>query len=191
MSVPAGVTAARVLLAAMGATAAIGLGACRGRETVASRDAEAPSAAGSSEATAADTPPPGVSAPAWEAYAAARKAIWAKDLVSGQAGFKEAVAAQPDFTEAWYNLGAMTAHLAIEAAGEGRDGDALSLFRESVTQKRRASDLIAEGKWFVYLKEDEQKGVVSDLRHALEDADAVVQDEESLLIALRMWAARR
>ena len=60
-----------------------------------------------------------------------------------------------------------------------------------VTQKRRASDLIAEGKWFVYLKEDEQKGVVSDLRHALEDADAVVQDEESLLIALRMWAARR
>jgi hypothetical protein len=180
-------------LAAAIAIAAVGLWACRGRGAEMPPDTRAESAAGTAAAPAetTPTPPPGLTAPAWEAYVAARQAIWANDLVTGQARLQEAIAAQSDFTEAWYNLGATTARLAGEAAGAGRDGDALTLFRESVTQKRRASDLIAEGKWFVYLKEDEQAGVVSDLRHALEDADAVVADEESLLVALKMWAARQ
>jgi hypothetical protein len=184
-----------MLAAAMAAMLAVGLGACRGQGAGTPPDAGAASAEGSSASVAGTaveaTPPPGVSAPAWEAYAAARKAIWANDLALGQLRFKEAIAAQFDFTEAWYNLGATTSRLAIEAAGAGRDGEALTLFRESVTQKRRASDLIAEGKWFVYLKPEEQEGVVSDLRHALEDADEVVANEEALLAALRMWASRR
>jgi hypothetical protein len=183
-----------ILAAATAAIVAIGLGGCRGRGAETPPDAAAESAAGSSagaEATAAATPPPGLTAPAWEAYVAARKAIYDSNLVEGQVRLKEAIAAQSDFTEAWYNLGATTSRLAIEAAGAGRDAEALMLFRESVTQKRRAGDLIAEGKWFVYLKQDEQAGVVSDLQHALEDADAVLADEDSLLAALRIWAARR
>jgi hypothetical protein len=32
--------------------------------------------------------------------------------------------------------------------------------------------------------------VISDLQHALEDVDAVLADEPSLLAAMRMWAER-
>ncbi len=177
----------RVATAAVVVVTAV-LGACRSDGAGAAAAREGAAAA---ETPAAPTPPPGLSAPAWEAYVAARKAIYDNNLVEGQARFKEAIAAQPDFTEAWDNLGATTSRRALEAAGAGRDAEALTLFRESVTQKRRSSDLIAEGKWFVYLKPEEQAGVVSDLQHALEDADAVLADEDSLLAAMRIWAARR
>jgi hypothetical protein len=134
-------------------------------------------------------PPIGLSAEAYEAYEAGKHSIRAGDLAGGHQHLKAAVEAQPDFTEGWYNLGATTSRLAIEAAGSGRDDEALALFRESVDQKRRAQELIDQGKWFVYTTASDQETVRSDLGHALEDADAVLADEASLLAALRLWAA--
>jgi len=136
-------------------------------------------------------PPAGLSAPAFQAYEAARQSVGAGDSAGARDHFLEAVGAQPDFTEAWYNLGATTTRLAVAAAGAGQDQQALVLFREGVGQKRRARSLIDEGKWFVYTTTEQQEQVISDLQHALEDADAVLADEPSLLAALRLWAAAR
>lgn len=143
---------------------------------------------------AAPTPAPapvGLSPAALEAYEAAKRSVFAGDLDEARGHFTEATDAQPDFTEAWYNMGAATSRLSIAAAGAGEDQRALALFREAVSQKRRARALIDEGKWFVYTKVEEQEQVISDLQHALEEADAVMADDDSLLTALRMAAAGR
>jgi len=116
--------------------------------------------------------------------------VSAGDLAGAREHFLEAVAAEPGFTEAWYNLGATTTRLSIAAAGAGKNQEALAFFREGLDQKRRASALIDEGRWFLYTPEQREQ-VISDLQHALEDADAVLADQASLLAALRLWAARR
>jgi hypothetical protein len=77
----------------------------------------------------------------------------------------------------------------VEAAGRGEDPAALAFFREGVDAKRRADQLIRDGKWFIY-SPPQQAQVISDLAHALEDADEVLANEPALLIALRLHAAR-
>lgn len=112
------------------------------------------------------------------------------DLASAARGFSRAAELQPDFTEAWYNLGAATSRQAAEVAGRGHDAEALQLFRAAVGHKRRAGELIASDTWWIY-DEGQQAVVRSDLENALRDADAVLADEKSLLIALRMQAGAR
>jgi hypothetical protein len=127
--------------------------------------------------------PPDVAA----AYHAAREAVWHSDHTEARRQLTIAVGLMPDFTEGWYNLGAATSRLSVEAAGRGDDAAALSLFREAVDAKRHAESLIAQGRWLVYGPE-QQAAVQEDLRHALEDADEVMANEEALLIALRLTA---
>jgi predicted negative regulator of RcsB-dependent stress response len=138
-------------------------------------------------AAATPAPPPGLSAEAFQAYEAAKQSVEANDLATARGHFQDAVAAQPDFTEGWYNLGATTTRLAAVAALAGQDPEAIALFREGVNQKRRAESLIGQGKWYIYTPQ-QQEQVISDLQHALEDVDAVLADEPSLLAAMRMWA---
>jgi tetratricopeptide (TPR) repeat protein len=171
--------------------AALGIAACRGQ----SKDAEAlPKNEPVAEATTPTSPPTtptplGLSAKALQAYVDARAATRAANLDEARDLLKQAVAIQPDFTEAWYNLGATTSRLSMAAAVNERDQEAIALFREAVEEKRRAQALVEDGKWFVYKTSEEQDQVISDLRHALEDADAVLADEPSLLAAMRIWAA--
>jgi tetratricopeptide (TPR) repeat protein len=124
------------------------------------------------------------------AYEAARLAIRSDDTEEARRQFQRAVELMPEFTEGWYNLGASTTILAIRAAGAGDDAEALTLFREAVAAKRRAQDLIGEGKWFIY-EDPERAKVVHDLTEALPEADEVLADESSLLIALRLYAERQ
>ncbi len=167
--------------------AALGFASCRGKD----KAAEAPPTTEPvMEATASTAPPPpGLSLEAFRAYQDAKVAVRAESLDEARDLLKRAVELQPDFTEGWYNLGATTSRLAMAAAAEARDQEALALFRSAVEQKRRAQALIGEGKWFVYTTPEEQDQVIFDLRHALEDADAVMADEASLLAAMRIWAA--
>jgi len=96
----------------------------------------------------------------------------------------------PDFTEGWYNLGAAASRLAVEAAGRSDDQAALAFFREGVDAKRRADQLIREGRWLIY-GPTEQAQVTADLAEALADADDVLANEPALLIALRLHASRQ
>jgi tetratricopeptide (TPR) repeat protein len=166
----------------------LGIAGCRGK----AKDAEAlPKTEPVAEAAAPPTtpPPPGLSNKALQAYVDAKIAIRAANLDEARNLLKQAVEVQSDFTEAWYNLGATTSRLAMAAAVDSRDQEAIALFREAVDEKRRAQALVDEGKWFVYKTREEQDQVIFDLRHALEDADAVLADEASLLAAMRIWAA--
>ena len=121
------------------------------------------------------------------AYEAAKDSVRAGDYSTARTQLSHAVKLKPDFTEGWYNLGSTTARLAAEAAALNRDAVAIALFRQSVAEKRKAQALILEGKWCIY-GPDEQAQVTSDLDNALENADEVMANERSLLIALKMMA---
>jgi tetratricopeptide (TPR) repeat protein len=137
---------------------------------------------------AAEDTSPSFSAEVRAEYEQAKDAVRAQDYRRAQAHLEKTVALLPDFTEGWYNLGATYAHLAIVAAQESGRDEALAYFRQAVDAKRTARDLMDQGRWYVYLAEEEQTQVRGDVEKALEDADAVLADEASLLIALRIWA---
>lgn len=120
-------------------------------------------------------------------YEAGRDAVRSGDLASGAAHLERAVALQPDFTEAWYNLGAALSNLAIQATRAGDEDLAVRLFRKAVDSKKRSKALMDRGVWYLYGPAD-QAEVRSDVQNALEDADDVLADEKSLRAALRIWA---
>jgi hypothetical protein len=120
------------------------LAGCRGRVAAseagaAASEAGAPASEGApAPPSPTSAPPAGLSAEAFQAYETAKQSVEANDLAAARGHFQEAVAAQPDFTEGWYNLGATTTRLAAAAAGAGQDPEALALFREGVNEKRQA-----------------------------------------------------
>jgi tetratricopeptide (TPR) repeat protein len=124
------------------------------------------------------------------AYEAGKRAVRARDYDEARRQLERAVERMPEFTEAWYNLGATLTTLSIRAAGAGDDAAALALFKDAVAAKKRAQDLISEDKWVLY-EGAERDQVVHDLTEALRYADEVLGDERSLLVALRLWAAQR
>jgi Tfp pilus assembly protein PilF len=120
-------------------------------------------------------------------YREAQGFVTAGNLDQARATLERAVAGEPDFTEAWYNLGATYSNLSVQDAGRGADGTALSLFRQAVTAKERARTLMNEDKWFLY-REREREIVRHDVEEALRDSESVMADEAALLVALRMRA---
>jgi len=110
------------------------------------------------------------------------------DLAAMQESLELAVRYQPDFTEAWYNLGACRGNRALEAIRAEDEAGALELFRSAVEAKRKAKALMDQEVWYVYLTKQEQQQVRDDVEAALEDADAVMADEASLLAAMRLMA---
>lgn len=126
---------------------------------------------------------------ALEAYQAARRAVRAGDMAGAVRHLSAALEIKPDFTEAWYNRGAAYSHLAIAEMRKGRESESLAMFRAAVADKKRAQELINQGKWFVYKTAAEQDQVKSDLANALEEADDVLADEQSLIAALKLYAA--
>ena len=96
--------------------------------------------------------------------------------------------AEPEFTEAWYNLGANLTDLAVREAGRSDDPKpALALFKKGVAAKILAKALMDDGRWFVY-GEKERAEVRADLAAALRDVERATADDETLFLALRMRA---
>jgi tetratricopeptide (TPR) repeat protein len=120
-------------------------------------------------------------------YREAQHFVTAGDLDEARSRFERAVALEPDFTEAWYNLGASYANQAVRDAGRGDDVSAVDCFRRGVAAKLRARTLMNDGQWFLY-RGRERTIVLHDVEEALRDAEAVMADESSLLTALRLRA---
>ncbi|MFC1852057.1 hypothetical protein ACFL27_17830 [candidate division CSSED10-310 bacterium] len=102
---------------------------------------------------------------------------------------EEAVTKNPALLEAWYDLGASRTRLAIIRANEDLDDEALSLIRSAFDAKQTAHDLIQQNKWTLWTESWQQNQVISDLNNALEDADEIYHDDETLLSALRLWGS--
>jgi tetratricopeptide (TPR) repeat protein len=120
-------------------------------------------------------------------YQEAQGLVYIGNLEEATASLERAVAAQPDFTEGWYNLGATYSNLAVREAGAGYDDAALEHVKKAVDAKARARDLMGANIWFLY-DESQRQTVRDDVAHALEDAQAVLADPASLLVALRLRA---
>jgi tetratricopeptide (TPR) repeat protein len=118
----------------------------------------------------------------------ARDFAGAGKLDEARASLEAAVSAEPEFTEAWYNLGANLTDLAVREAGRNDDPrPALELFKKGVAAKLLARALMDDGKWFVY-GEKERAIMQADLVAALRDVQKATADEETLFLALRMRA---
>lgn len=123
--------------------------------------------------------------PGKKQYDEAIQAVWSNRYEDAKNLLEQTVAQNAEFTEAWYNLGATYGVLAVIAAHAGEDSRAISLFRQAVEAKKKAKALMDQGK-FVFYNADQQATVKHDVEKALEDADEVLANEETLLMALRM-----
>ena len=133
---------------------------------------------------------PGLNPAALQAYEQARDEVMNQHFERSISYFQKAVIAQPDFTEAWYNMGASFAHIAIAKARAGSEQEEIEVFKQAVKAKKRARQLIAANVWYVYRTAAEQNQVKYDLENGLEDADDILADEEALKAGLEYWAEK-
>jgi tetratricopeptide (TPR) repeat protein len=128
----------------------------------------------------------GLSKAVKDAYAAAIQNVRNNDLEAAEANLKKAVRLKPDFTEAWYNLGAAQTFMAMNLAREEKDRDAVLKFREAVESKKKSQSLMDKNTWYVY-KEPEQENVRHDVREALRNVDELLANEQMLLLLLKIY----
>lgn len=129
---------------------------------------------------------PEVPARAMQAYDQAKQAVWESKLSLAQDLLKESVDLKSDFTEAWYNLGATQARLAVIAAKSDDSQTAIRLFRDAVESKKKARELMIQNKWFEYV-DDERVKARSDVENALQYADETLASETHLVEVLKSW----
>jgi len=124
--------------------------------------------------------------PALQAYAEAKNYVIGGNLDSAREALNRAVAADPQFAEAWYQLGATETNMAIEAVNADEDR-AVQLFRDGVDHKRTAEGLMRQGAYRVWTP-PQQEEAWNDLQQGLEGVDELLADEATLVQALRMYA---
>jgi tetratricopeptide (TPR) repeat protein len=112
--------------------------------------------------------------------------VMAGNYAASVASFERAIEQNRDFAEAWYQLGASRSRVALQQVRYD-EYSAVRTFREAVDAKRTAKQLMSMGKYLVW-DEAQREQAWSDLNKALEDVDAVLADEPSLIAAMHMWA---
>jgi tetratricopeptide (TPR) repeat protein len=127
-----------------------------------------------------------VEAPGMAEYNEGKNYVMAGNYQASIFAFERAIELNRDFAEAWYQLGASRSRVAIQQVRYDEQS-AVRLFREGVDAKRTAQQLMSMGKYLVW-DERQREQAWSDLSKALEDVDAVLADERSLVTALHMWA---
>ena len=128
----------------------------------------------------------GLSKEVKDAYADAIQNVRKDDLDAAEANLKKAVSLKPDFTEAWYNLGATQTNIAMRLARDEKDSESIAKFREAVDSKKKSKALMDKNIWYVY-KEPEQENVRHDVGEALRDVDELLANEKMLLFVLKIY----
>jgi tetratricopeptide (TPR) repeat protein len=121
------------------------------------------------------------------AYQEAKGLIQANDLRAAVNSLRHAIEQNPEFSEAYYQLGAAKTNLAIQEVRRD-ERTAIELFREGVEAKKQARHLMNLNKYYVW-NERQREQARTDLREALRDVDAVLADEPSLVAALKMYGS--
>lgn len=132
---------------------------------------------------------PEVPAEAMEAYDHAKDAVYESNLIEAEKLLKKAVELKPDFTEAWYNLGATQSRLAILAMKQQDEKTSVQYFHAGVESKKKSRELMIQHKWFEY-NEEQQAQTRADVEQALSNADELLlpQNESTLIQALKISA---
>jgi tetratricopeptide (TPR) repeat protein len=149
-----------------------------------SREAPAPGTLAPA-ATRAELAPSTEAFPGQFAYQEAKGYIQANDLRSAVSALQRAIEQNPEFAEAYYQLGAAKTNLAIQQIRYD-ERSAIGLFRAGVDAKKQARHLMRLNKYYVW-NERQRERAWSDLREALRDVDAVLADEPGLVAALKMY----
>jgi len=137
--------------------------------------------------TPAPPPTQPSSTPALAAYQEAKQAVGSGDLEGARSALNRAVESDPQFAEAWYQLGATETNLAIQWVNDD-EGRAVQLFRDGVDHKRTAEGLMRQGSYRVWTPAQQEQSW-EDLQQGLEGVDELLADEATLVQALRMYAA--
>jgi tetratricopeptide (TPR) repeat protein len=146
---------------------------------------EAPPRTLAPASTPAEATPPIEAFAGQFAYQEAKGLIQANDLRAAVNSLTRAIEQNPDFSEAYYQLGAAKTNLAIQQIHYD-ERNAIELFREGVAAKKQARHLMTLNKYYVWNQRQRERAW-SDLREALRDVDAVLADEPSLIAALKMY----
>jgi len=158
---------------------------CRGE--VASSPHRAPS--DTSRASGGATAKDAAAAPGERAgladYRQAGDAVASGDVRRAIALLEHAVALDPEFAEAWYQLGAARSNLAVAEVGVDEPG-AVQLFRDAVEAKQRARSLMLLGKTSLW-NDAELAQAEADADQALSDVDDVLVDDAHVAAALRLY----
>ena len=134
--------------------------------------------------------PAGLPDEAWKFYGDAKDAVYDGDYARAEKDLSTAVSLKPDFTEAYYNLGATQANMAIEAASHDYNTKAVLLFRKAVENKKKARELMKQNIWYEY-EGEQQTQTRAAVEQALADADEVLDNEGALIDALHLWAQNK
>jgi tetratricopeptide (TPR) repeat protein len=134
-----------------------------------------------------ETAAPTEAFPGQFAYREAKGLIQVNDLPAAVSSLRRAIAQNPEFSEAYYQLGAAKTNLAIQEVHHD-ERTAIDLFREGVEAKKQARHLMSLNKYFVW-NERQREQAWTDLREALREVDAVLADEPSLVAALKMYGS--
>lgn len=124
--------------------------------------------------------------PGQSAYQEAKGLIRQRDLRAAIQSLQRAIEANPEFAEAWYQLGAAKANLAIQEV-RSDEAAAVQLFREGVEAKKQALHLMRLGKCYVWDAE-QRKRAWADVQEALRGVDEVLADRRVTVAALKSYA---
>ena len=109
-----------------------------------------------------------------DSYLLRKRYDWAIEV------FEMALKKEPELPEAWYGLGVAKERKARRLAAKKEDDAALKLYYESVEDKRKARELMSDGKAKLWTAKrfDEAR---SDIDATLYQVDDVGVDEDALL----------
>lgn len=136
---------------------------------------------------AREAPAPAAQDPALTAYYEAKRCVGADDLEGAKAALLRATELDPQFAEAWYQLGATESNLAIRTVNYD-ESLAVQLFRDGVDHKRTAGDLMRAGATRVWTP-PQLSQAADDLEQGLEGVDELLADEALLISTLKLYAA--
>ena len=107
-------------------------------------------------------------------YNAGLDAFKLRDHGRARERFEQAVAANPDFSEAHLYLSTARTRLSRQAALAGRTTEAAALWRQSVADRRRAKELMDAGKFFVS-QGAEQESAKREVERSLASVDRLLK----------------
>jgi tetratricopeptide (TPR) repeat protein len=104
-----------------------------------------------------------------------------KNFETARGHFEKAVAENPDFAEAWYNLGSVKERIARKAAADKKDEEAVKAFKSAFEDIKKAKSLMDGGKFVAYKESGEQTRLKDQLAKELEVRESILKLDDATI----------